>query len=272
MKKKFNTQATSLSKVNALYLAHCSQLVYKSKADIQEQLTTVGFELSDDKFFISSKKDTQCFVVGDRQKIIIAFRGSERKIADWATNAKAVMTKWTKDKDDGEVHRGFNAALKSVWPGVTAEIRRLRDANQSIWITGHSLGGALATLAAARLQLEEKIPVSGLYTFGQPRIGDNDFAKVFNKKLKKRSFRFVNNNDVVTRVPPQVFGYSHIGKLMYFDAKGKLQSDKKLSWWGGFWDRLEGRYRDVFDLDPDGIGDHSMDEYLRLVKKAQKKK
>ena len=57
---------------------------------------------------------------------------------------------------------------------------------------------------------------------------------------------------------------------MYFDAKGKLRSDNDFSWWDRFWDRLEGRYRDVFDLDPDGIGDHRMSEYVRLAEQAKK--
>ena len=87
------------------------------------------------------------------------------KIAYWATYAKGIQRNWTDEEDDCKVHRGFNAALKSVWTDVVAEIRRLRTNNQTIWVTDHSLGGALATLAAARLQLEDKIPVSGLYTF-----------------------------------------------------------------------------------------------------------
>ena len=75
----------------------------------------------------------------------------------------------------------------------------------------------------------------------------------------------MNNNDVVARVPPQIFGFSHVGTLMYFDADRQLHADNGLSWWAKFWDRLEGRYDDVFDLTPDGIGDHSMDIYQQLA-------
>ncbi|AFY37901.1 lipase class 3 [[Leptolyngbya] sp. PCC 7376] len=274
MALSFNYRAKSLSKMNMLYLANCAKLVYQSKAKIESELTKLGFDLTDKNFFLSSTEtDTQCFVAGDRRKIIVAFRGSERKIADWATNAKAIQRHWTDDQDDGKVHRGFYRALDSLWDELEKEIRNLRTDSQTLWITGHSLGGALATLAAARLHIDSpKIAVNGLYTFGQPRIGNNRFAKVFNSKLKNISFRCVNNNDVVTRVPPQIFNYSHIGKLMYFDAKGKLRNDRNLSWWSRFWDRVEGRYDDIFDLDTDGIGDHSMAEYERLAIKARKKR
>ncbi len=62
-----------------------------------------------------------------------------------------------------------------------------------------------------------------------------------------------------------------MGTLIYFDARGRLRNDRNLSWWARFWDRLEGRYRDVFDLDPDGIGDHSMKDYITLAFKAYRR-
>ncbi|OKH18757.1 lipase family protein [[Limnothrix rosea] IAM M-220] len=270
---RFNPRAKSLSKANLVCLAYCANLIYQPKQKIEASLKNLGFDLEGRNFFLSNPDtDTQCFVVGDRQKIIIAFRGSERKIADWATNTKAIRTNFSEDKTLGTVHRGFNAALNSLWPELETEIQALRTANQTIWLTGHSLGGALATLATAKLHLDNsQIPVSGLYTFGQPRVGSQKFSIAFNSQLKNITFRCVNNNDVVTRVPPQIFGYSHVGRLMYFDARGRLRNDRNLSWWARFWDRLEGRYRDVFDLDPDGIGDHSMAEYIQLALKAYKR-
>jgi len=71
---------------------------------------------------------------------------------------------------------------------------------QSLWLTGYSLGAALATLRMSSLGEEAK-PVNGLYTFWQPRVGGKTVARIFDLDLKSRMFRFVNNNDVVTRVP-----------------------------------------------------------------------
>ncbi len=187
---RFNSRAKSLSKSNLVCLAYCAQLIYQPKDKIEASLKKLGFNTEGKNFFISNPDtDTQCFVVGDRQKIIIAFRGSERKIADWATNAKAIRTNLSdNDESLGGVHRGFNAAINSIWDELEAEIRALKTADQTIWLTGHSLGGALATLAAAKLHLDDpKIPVNGLYTFGQPRVGSQKFSRAFNAQLKKKT-------------------------------------------------------------------------------------
>ena len=265
--KKFNHKAKRFSKLNLAYLAHCAKLAYCDKATIGEELQKLNLDTSADRYFISdADTDTQVFIAGDNKKIIISFRGTEgTKIDDWATDARIFKETWTDNNPLGEVHKGFYRALESVWDEITAELNLLRTNNQSVWITGHSLGGALAVLAGATLSLQQpEKSVNGIYTFGQPRIANASFTKNYNNKLKNITFRFVNNNDVVTRVPPQIFGYSHVGHLMYFDHRGKLYSDNKLSWWARFWDRLEGRYDDIFDLTPDGIGDHSMSIYQSL--------
>ena len=265
-KRRFYHKAKTFSKINLSYLSYCANLAYESKEYIEAELTSLGYDLHRDNFFFSDKDtDTQAFVVGDKNKIILSFRGTEGKIPDWITNIDAFKETWINVPQAGEVHHGFYVALSSIWDEVTSEIKKLRTSGQSIWLTGHSLGGALATLAAATLRLQQpEIEINGLYTFGQPRVGNKEFSSNFNSKLKKKCYRCVNNNDVVTRVPPRIFGYSHVGRLMYFDVDGVLHRDNSLSWWARFWDQLEGRFDDVFNLAPDGVGDHSMDIYQEL--------
>lgn len=267
--RKFNHKARAFSKLNLSYLSYCSNLAYEKESTIKKGLQKLGFDTSRDNFFFSdSETSTQAFVVGDKRKIIISFRGTKGK-EDWVTDAKISKETWTDINPLGRVHRGFYSALDSIWHDINQEISTLRTNNQSLWITGHSLGGALASLAAANFELQHPhININGVYTFGQPRIGDDEFAKNYNDRLFKITFRCVNNNDVVTRLPPQFCGYGHVGKLMYFDTDGDLHSDNSLSWWARFWDRLEGRYDDLFDLSPDGVGDHSMDIYQELSEKA----
>ena len=92
-----------------------------------------------------------------------------------------------------------------------------------MWFTGHSLGGALAMLAGARMYLEEpRLAADGVYTYGQPRTCDGKLAKAYNKGYRDRMYRFVNNNDVVPQLPPEPY-YTHVDTLRYIDSHGKVR-------------------------------------------------
>ncbi len=276
----FSNQSKFFSKRNMAYLATCARIAYFDKEQLARALTREGFDLDGQDFFFEDKKtDTQGYVVGDRNKIIVAFRGSEAKLKDWETNFSFRKEPWTKANPLGQVHDGFADAFYRVRNDVVTRIQALRTHNQPIWYTGHSLGGALAVMAASTLLLhEEKLPVAGLYTFGQPRVGDFQFAKTFNRALKGRAFRFVNNNDVVPQVPLEAMGFSHAGQLKYFDHRGRLRGDRSRKWWFRFWDRVEGRVEHVVDLangvstfkfvPPDGIDDHDMRDYETYAYRA----
>ena len=280
--KGFVPQSKFFSKKNMAYLASCARIAYYKPDELERALGRAGFDVSGQDFFIEdTKSDTQLFVVGDRTKIIVSFRGSEKKLKDWENNFSFRKEPWTKANHLGAVHDGFADAFYRVREPLVARLRALRDNNQPIWYTGHSLGGALAVMAAATLALhEEKIPFAGLYTFGQPRVGDFQFAKSFNAALKGRSYRMVNNNDVVPQVPLEAMGYSHAGQLKYFDHKGRLRGDKSRKWWFRFWDRIEGRVEHVVDLGKgistfkfipsDGIDDHDMATYEKYAYRAAK--
>ncbi len=126
----------------------------------------------------------------------------------------------------GEVHDGFYSALRKVWgvalpKGEVLPKRLVNRGNKTIWITGHSLGGALAELCAAQAMFVSKIPVQGVYTFGQPRVGNKDFAAAVNEKLGSGIFRFVNDRDIVPRVPLFTMGFCHYGNQTFFDSDGQ---------------------------------------------------
>lgn len=99
-----------------------------------------------------------------------------------------------------------------------------------------------ATLAAARWREKDK-PVNGLYDFGAPRVGDRVFEHTFDQDSGARNFRFVNNTDLVTRVPLRAMGFSHAGTLLYFTDKGELTADP--GWWDAFLNRMQGRIEDL---------------------------
>src|SRR5437879_3380091 len=165
---QFNPNTTRWQAQNALGLAMASQLAYENRATIDATSKTWGFTRSD---FLASPPgvewDTQAFVASNADAVLVAFRGTEPDdLKDWITDADAVFA----HTEVGPVHYGFWAALQSVWTQLEQTIQQHQDRAQSLWITGHSLGAALATLATARLRRALK-PIHGLYTFGSPRAG-----------------------------------------------------------------------------------------------------
>ncbi|KAG9306749.1 hypothetical protein G9A89_005649 [Geosiphon pyriformis] len=109
-----------------------------------------------------------------------------------------------------KVHKGyFNAfveARASVLHLIRTEIKKRKGRSLVITLVGHSTGGVYAVLAALFLRLNIRNKIN-LYTFGQPRIGNNEFAQYINSRL--RSHRVVNANDAIAVLPPANQGYLH---------------------------------------------------------------
>ncbi len=258
----FDSHTTQYRHQNARLLAAASLLAYQSPTVIQPKVELWGFS----QFTFFDQKESQAFLAGNEKMIIIAFRGTEpTKLQDWMTDLKIRR----KTGPYGKVHRGFLKGFQAIWPEIRATVKKWQTQAQSLWLTGHSLGGALATLGMASLGEEAK-PVHGLYTFGQPRVGGKTFARNFDLDFKSRMFRFVNNNDVVTRVPTRNSGYRHVGQVFMFDAFGKLQTD--LHFWNHFLDRVIGRVVDLGKLGTDGIRDHGMNHYIKHLERKENRK
>lgn len=256
----FESTTTTYSLNNAYWLAQAAQIAYQDKFTIQPAVTQLGLK----SFEFLSRRDTEGYVAANEQMIIVAFRGTEpTHLQDLLSDAKFHKVPGPL----GDVHRGFLRAFELVKDDLLNTIQRLRDKNrpQSVWCTGHSLGGALAVVAAAEL-LVNGHTVNGLYTFGQPRVGDQTFATECDRRLAGRHFRFVNNNDTVTRVPPHAFGYSHSGALRYIDTDGTIQTD--ISFWDRFVERIKGRVEDLLKPGTDGLKDHGMTHYLEHIGNA----
>ncbi len=249
----FDPYATGYSALNARWLAKCAILAYQNKLAIE----AVAQEWEFDRCEFFDCQDTQAFIIRNDDLIVIAFRGTQTDCwRDWMTDAMIAFV----PGPFGKVHKGFAAGLDCIWSQLTSTLAQFRNNNQSLFITGHSLGAALATLAAARLQTAGQL-VQGVYTFGCPRVGDQAFCRGFNQAFKGKAFRFVNNNDVVTRIAPRTFGYDHAGYCLYFDSKGKLQTE--IYYWNEFLDRIQGSMDDFLKPGLDQVNDHDMGAYER---------
>jgi hypothetical protein len=243
----FRYQSNNFEMVNAWWLVEAAFLAYAEPPFAEPRFQDAG--LSNVKFF--SGNSTQCYVAHNDDFIIVAFRGSEvDKRADAnGCDIRHIVADWRVDLDtdlvdsgqEGSVHRGFKEALEKVWnpQGLADEGKALKpylDAisskdgrRRSVWFTGHSLGGALATLAA-----DGYARGAGLYTFGSPRVGDRTFADHF----RVNAYRFVNNDDVVTKVPLPG-SYRHVGNVKYIDSEGVILDDPS------FLVRLKANFRRV---------------------------
>jgi triacylglycerol lipase len=258
----FESHATAYSLNNAYWLAQAAQIAYQDKHTIQPAVAALGLK----NFEFLSRMDTEGYIAANEHIIIVAFRGTE------PTHLRNLLADAQFHKvqgPPGEVHRGFLHAFQLVKDDMVNTIQRLRNKSnpQSLWCTGHSLGGALAVVAAAQLFVDGH-KVNGLYTFGQPRVGGETFTTECARRLAGQYFRFVNNNDTVTRVAPRALGYAHTGEVRYIDADGQIQTD--IGFWNRFLDRVKGRMEDFLKPGSDGLKDHSMRNYVEHLENAIK--
>lgn len=197
----------SFSWQRALSLASASQLSYE-RAHVVENVMKNSWGYQNVRFF--DAKDTECFIAESEQHAIIAFRGT-KGFGDWVGNLKVLGFK---TENYGMVHKGFYDAFHDVRP----QLMPVLPTAKPIWLTGHSLGGALASIAAA--EWIDKFDINGIFTYGQPRLGDDDFIEAIKGAYADKFFRFVNDDDIVTRIPP---GYRHVGRLIHFDSDGSIK-------------------------------------------------
>lgn len=230
--------AEGLSLVNAYACAMASRLAYT-------EIPT-----------LTGARDTQVSITDCDGALVIAFRGTQ-EVRDFLTDAQC----WREDLlEGGEVHNGFYESLQTVI-GEVAE-RASKHGVRAVFITGHSLGGALAMLCAEWFA-HHLIPVHSIYTFGQPRVGDGTFASEYNSLLLERTFRFVHEEDVVPRVPGVLIGYRHAGTEIFLPSTGGMVVNPTL--WKKAKSGIPGAFKDLRHGRLAFLSDHHMDNYLRRV-------
>ena len=213
----FQPNETDVNLRNAWWLMDAALLSYSSPADVDKAFSNAGLGATVKTF--SGKTSTQAYVASSRDWIVLAFRGTQvddflSSVIDWSVDALIVPVL---DSHSNLVHGGFLAAVKEVWNDVVTHITGLQAAQaRPLWITGHSLGAALATLAANLCTDQpNQLGLKGLYTYGSPRVGDLAFGRRIPCKVR----RFRNSSDIVTHVPIGIV-FRHVGELQFIDAAG----------------------------------------------------
>lgn len=232
----------------ALLFAELAMIAYNDELEARRAATLVGFP--EVRYF--NDAGAQAFYFSNDQDAVIACRGTQPN--EWTdlradVDAVAVLAETV-----GKVHRGFKREVDRLWPMLE---QALTDNRKPVFFVGHSLGGAMAKICATRCKLSTiNSNPQQLFTFGSPRVGDRKYVK----SVALEHFRFVNNNDIVTRVPPVWLGYHHSGHEIYFNRYGKI---KKYNLLMKGRDRWRGVIRGLWNRQFDYLSDHSIHQYCQ---------
>ncbi|KAK5575806.1 hypothetical protein RB653_006940 [Dictyostelium firmibasis] len=174
-----------------------------------------GFNIISAIFNITT--NTQAYVGYTNNQVIVSFRGS-MDVDSWITNFKFLETIYP-PYPQAKVHDGFYKGWASVSSQVKSSIdmalAKCGSNCQQIWVVGHSLGAALATLCVAEVQGWYTLPAYS-YTYGSPRVGDSNFVEYFNQ-IHKNNYRVVNQHDLVPHVPMEgLLDYHHVPTEVYY--------------------------------------------------------
>jgi triacylglycerol lipase len=240
----------------SLALAELAMIAYNDEAEAQRAARTIGFP--DAQLF--DNDGSQAYRFRNEHDVVLACRGTEpTKWNDIKADANAVMSVVG---TIGNVHSGFNREVDDLWPLLE---EMLRGVQQPVWFCGHSLGAAMATICAYRCKVSSVThDPQELHTFGSPRVG----CKRYIRHAAITHYRWVHNNDIVTRVPPVWMGYRHCGNEIYLDRFGRI---RKLT---GVWrsrDRWRGLVSGLLKWKLDMLYDHSIHLYAGHIAAAVKK-
>ncbi|MCP4402093.1 MAG: lipase family protein [bacterium] len=234
----------------SLLFAELSGIAYLDETDAAPVVKQIGFPEVE---FIEVD-GTQAYLLSNDVDLVIACRGTESQ--EW-NDIKADLNAWPVVAETiGRVHRGFKTEVDDLWPRLEA---RLEHNTKELWLCGHSLGGAMATICATRCKLSyiNSNPLE-LFTYGSPKVG----TKAYVTHCRVEHIRWVNNNDIVTRVPPAWMGYYHVGEEMYLNMYGQL---RKMNKYQRMKDRWRGFVAGLRENEVDHFTDHAISRYIRYI-------
>ncbi|MPZ38686.1 MAG: DUF2974 domain-containing protein [Rhizobiales bacterium] len=262
--KSIPTFRAAYSDRTALLMAKLSYRAYvpfdvddKAFSSFSSDFASLGLRVCDK--LVDPDVGTAGFVVAGDDLIAVVFRGTQDEL-DWRSNVRAA---WIVLQGGVRVHTGFFQAYWPIRDRLFATVEKLLQAKpRPVYITGHSLGGALATMATAELanhqeqQLRDSI--AACYTFGSPRVGDRSFDQY----VKVPLYRVTNGVDVVPAVPLAILGYRHVGDTRYFAKLGSAPSRRSPGVLAKFWRTVGGLVALLWTLKIRNIADHSITTYI----------
>jgi triacylglycerol lipase len=155
--------------------------------------------------------------------ILLCIRGTQTP-GEWLHNFTAVPNPFTLVADFGLVHLGFERMHRSVRGSIQSAVTALPP-DTRITVVGHSLGGAMAILAAVDLKRNLHRTNVDVCTVGGPRVGKTDFRRNFNREIPG-CFRITNQFDIVPHVPSLLTAWNHVGEEI--EVNGRVENAHSL--------------------------------------------
>jgi len=246
-----------ISKLNfkerSLLFAKLSSISYYNVDEATSQAKKLGFTTIE--FY--DKDGAQAYRFMNKEDLVIACRGTQpTQFNDIKADLRAIPVM---AETVSRVHKGFKKEVDDIWPMVQEDLNRKVNSNKKLWFCGHSLGAAMATIMASRCKHDNNLnnPIE-LYTYGSPRVGWRGYVN----SLDVDHHRWVNNNDIVTRVPLWIMGYRHHGEEHYMNAYGNVRNP---SGFQRFKDRIRGMWMGLKQGSIDNFSDHSMTNYTNYL-------
>ncbi len=204
----FHPEDKGLSLTKAWWMAELCLLSYVRETDfIEDRLTRAGFTGMN----LVDKAGFRALIALAPHHAILTFRGTMfREPSNILADAKVRLVE---DPRGGQAHGGFSEALNLLWPDIEPRIRAAARTRR-LWVTGHSMGAALATLAVRR-----DLPALGVGALGSPRVGDDAFART---QPPVPHWRIVHQHDIVCYLPPP-WRYRHVGQVVHLTRTGEVR-------------------------------------------------
>lgn len=262
--KSIPTFRAAYSDRTALLMARLSKRIYdpferddESFSAFQKVFAPLGLDVC--QKLVHAEAGTAGVVLASPDLIVVVFRGTE-DLLDWMTNLRV---RWEPLQGGVKVHGGFFEAYQPVRTILFEKVRELLKIKpRPVYITGHSLGGALALMATAELANDDEASVrdsiAACYTFGCPKAGD----RLFDQYVKVPLYRITNGVDLVPALPPILSGYKHVGDTRYFGAPGVSPIRRPPHILRKVWFTSWGLLRIWRTRRLDNVADHAMTTYI----------
>lgn len=241
---EFNYNAKQFDLTNAWWMAELSRLCYSTNKNLVRYILTChGFH---DVYFINDK-DIELFITYNEKGVFIIFRGTELVLISLRDILISLIS-FPKGIDEvGRAHYGYYKSVQAVSQKIVDILSEILE-DRSLWIGGHSLGGALATVCGV------KFIANGIYTFGSPKVGNKDFVE----NIKSPHYRLYNRQDMIPHYPFFSPFYSHLDKNSFYVNDEEVEKEPSF----GFFKKLKKSKGDkILEYFMSFLMDHSIFRY-----------